>query len=86
VLDEWMPKAVQLIRAQERKLCTMLDRIAEEITEFIDLTGNTPVLGKKGGIDAQTYLDSLVAHDGQEGESIRKWYHVVEQNYIWRQR
>ena len=84
VLDEWMPSAVLLIRAEERKLADMLNRLAEEIEEFIELTGNTGVLGRDGGIDAQTYLDSLPAHDGQEWENIRKWYHVVEQNYIRR--
>ena len=66
VLSEWIPSAVQSSRAEVRKMYAMLDRIAEEIKEFIDRTGNTPVLGKQSGIDANDYIDSLVAKDGEE--------------------
>jgi|ERR1035438_7595290 hypothetical protein len=82
VLDEWMPSAVQLVRAEERKLFALLDRIAAEITEFIDLTGNTSVPGRVRGIDGEPYIDSLVAGDGEEGEARKKWYTVTETLYI----
>lgn len=84
VLDEWKPKAVELIRPDACKLYATLDRIAAAIKEFIDLTGNTPVLGKVDGIDSAPYINSLLASDGEEGEARKKWFTVTETHYIRR--
>lgn len=74
-----MPTVLPLVRAQERQLFAMLERIASEITVFIDATdppvwGSYPIAGPASGINPNDYIRSLVATEGEEGEAREKWY------------
>lgn len=88
VLGEWLPSVLPLIRAQERKLFAMLERIAAEITEFVEMTdppvwGSNPSAGPAGGINPDEYTRSLVATEGEEGEAREKWYTVTKQVQVF---
>lgn len=87
-LDEWAPGIVELVRGEERKLFAMLDKIEAQITEFVELTGHTPEFGAPGGIDVSEYTNKLVPRegDGEDYTALRKWFLIVEQNYLWRRR